>query len=204
MRRISLALLTVSAFAISSSAMAADLIIDTPAMPGVVEVASDWEGPFVGVFGGYASGELTSENALVDGTGISGWMLGVTAGVNFAITDGVIAGVVGDIAWNNIGMDEEDGDYTSGWNGSLRGRLGFDGGAFMPYLTAGLAVGRGEFDGIENTHLGWTVGAGLEVAVAQDLSLDLQYRYTDYADETYLVDAGATTHAVTIGLNWGF
>jgi opacity protein-like surface antigen len=32
----------------------------------------------------------------------------------------------------------------------------------------------------------------------------LQYRYTDYADETYLVDAGATTHAVTIGLNWGF
>ena len=203
MRRISIALLTVSALAISSSAMAADLIIDTPEMPGVVEVESDWEGPFVGVFGGYMAGELTSDTIAVDGIGISGWMLGVTAGANFAITDGVIAGVVADIAWNNVGADD-DTDYTSGWNGSLRGRLGFDGGAFLPYLTAGLAVARGEFGDIDNTHLGWTVGAGLEVAVAQDLSLDLQYRYTDYADETYLVDAGATSHAVTIGLNWGF
>ena len=202
MRRISLALLTASALVVSSSAMAADLIIDTPEMAGVVEVESDWEGPFVGVFGGYASGELTSDIGEVDGIGLSGWMLGVTAGANFALTEGVIIGVVGDIAWNDIGAD--DFDYTSGYNGSLRGRLGFDGGAFMPYLTAGLAFAGGEYDDINNTHLGWTVGAGLEVAVAQDLSLDLQYRYTDYAAEDYVFEAGATSHAVTIGLNWGF
>ena len=202
MRRISVALLTASALVVSSSAMAADLIIDTPEMAGVVEVESDWEGPFVGVFGGYASGELTSDIGEVDGIGLSGWMLGVTAGANFALTEGVIIGVVGDIAWNDIGAD--DFDYTSGYNGSLRGRLGFDGGAFMPYLTAGLAFAGGEYEDISNTHFGWTVGAGLEVAVAQDLSLDLQYRYTDYAAEDYVFEAGATSHAVTIGLNWGF
>lgn len=202
MRRISLALLTVSALAISSSAMAADLIIDAPVDAGVVEVESDWEGPFVGVFGGYTSGELTSDVGEVDGIGLSGWMLGVTAGANFALTEGVIIGVVGDVAWNNIGADEFE--YTSGYNGSLRGRLGFDGGAFMPYLTAGVAFAGGEYEDISNTHIGWTAGAGLEVAVAQDLSLDLQYRYTDYAEEDYVFEAGATSHAVTIGLNWGF
>lgn len=202
MRFLSIALLTASALVASSSAMAADLIIDTPATPGVVDVQSNWEGPFVGVFGGYAAGDLTSDVDGVDGIDLSGWMLGVTAGANFALTEGVIIGVVGDIAWNNVGAD--DFDYTSGYNGSLRGRLGFDAGAFMPYLTAGLAVAGGEFNDVKNTHFGWTVGAGVEIAVAQDLSLDLQYRYTDYAEESYSVDAGATTHAVTIGLNWGF
>ena len=130
-------------------------------------------------------------------------LLGVTAGVNFTLTDGIVAGVVGDIAWNNL--EDEAADYTSGWNGSIRGRLGFDGGAFLPYVTAGLAFANGEFGGDENTHLGWTAGAGVEFAVADNLSLDLQYRYTDYSEEEYVgLDAGATTHAVTLGLNWGF
>lgn len=199
MRNITLALLAGSALAFSSSVMAADLIIDAPVEAGIVEVSGNWDGAFIGAFGGFASGELTED---ADGVEISGWMLGLAAGANFTVGEGIVLGVVGDIAWNDIANDDDS--YTSGWNGSLRGRLGYDAGAFLPYLTAGLAVAGGEFGAIENTHFGWTAGAGVEIAVAQDLSLDLQYRYTDYSVETYAVDAGATTHAITVGLNWQF
>lgn len=202
MRQISIAVLAVSAIALSSAAMAADLIIETPVEPGVIDVSGNWDGAFIGVFGGYAAGELTSDETAVDGIELSGWMLGVTAGYNFTVTDGIVAGVVADIAWNDIGAD--DLDYTSGWNGSVRGRLGFDGGAFLPYLTAGVAFANGSFGDIENTHFGWTAGAGVEFAVAENISLDLQYRFTDYAAEAYVVEAGAFTHAVTAGINFGF
>ena len=53
------------------------------------------------------------------------------------------------------------------WMGSIRGRARFYGGAFMPYLTAGLAFAHGvretfgPDDGpFEATHVGYTVGAG--------------------------------------------
>lgn len=167
-------------------------------MPGIVDVAGAWDGAFVGVFTGYASGELTGDST----ADVSGWLLGVAAGYNFYLTDGLVAGVVGDIAWNDIG---DGGSFTSGWNGSLRGRLGFDAGALMPYLTAGLAFTHGDGGLTQNVHLGWTVGAGVEFAVADNMSLDLQYRYSDYAAENYSgSETGAYTHAVTVGLNFGF
>ena len=77
----------------------------------------------------------------------------------------------------------------------------------MPYLTAGLAFGGGYAvpPDVSNTHIGWTVGAGVEFAVTEDLSLDLQYRYTDLAPQNYDgPDIGFETHSVTAGLNWSF
>jgi outer membrane immunogenic protein len=200
LRNFAFALLATTALGFTSSAFAADLIIDTPAGPGVVDVSSTWSGPYVGVFVGYQSGELTSPSPFVNGIEISGYSIGVVAGADFAIADGIVAGVAADLAWNDVGALS----YTSGWNGSLRGRLGFDGGVFLPYVTAGLAFAGGEFGGIKNTHFGWTAGAGVEIALADKLSLDLQYRYTSYGEEMYMVDAGAFTHAVTAGLNLRF
>jgi outer membrane immunogenic protein len=60
------------------------------------------------------------------------------------------------------------------------------------------------------THVGWTVGAGLEVAVADNLSIDMLYRYSDYGEVGYggvtspPYDASFTTHQITAGLNFRF
>ena len=58
------------------------------------------------------------------------------------------------------------------------------------------------------THIGWTVGAGVEFAVADNISLDLLYRYTDYGSKDYDLTAttplSLTTHAVTAGVNFKF
>lgn len=197
MRKFSLALLAGTAL-LTTQAFAADLIIDTPVEPGVMEVSGSWDGAYIGVFGGYASGELT-DGASLD---IDGWLIGLAAGYDVYLADSIVGGLVADIAWNDINSDPAG--FSSDWNGSLRARLGYDAGAFLPYVTGGFAFASGDSGAFSNTHWGWTVGAGVEVAVSEELSLDLQYRYTDYAPETYAVDVGAVTHAVTVGLNWRF
>jgi outer membrane immunogenic protein len=207
-------------FALVSASHAADLIIEEPVEVGVVDVSGSWDGVYVGVFAGYGWG--TAEHspdvgeAIFDGDslGLSGWLLGVTAGANFAVADGIVAGVVGDIAWTDIGGYDsvQNTSVDIDWVASLRGRLGFDGGAFLPYLTAGLAVADAtiDYDGDadSNVHVGWTVGAGVEFAVAENASIDLLYRYSDYGSQTYEVvpdtDVSLSTHTVQVGLNWRF
>jgi len=190
----------VSALSMASAAQAADLIVNAPAAAGIVETSSSWDGAFIGVFGGGAWGDLTDDYS---GT-MSGWLLGVDAGVNVTVADGIVLGVVGDLAWSNV-IDEFD-DVQIDWMGSLRGRIGFDGGAFMPYLTAGAAfAGATDSADVSNTHIGWTVGAGLEVAVSDNASLDLQYRYSDFGAQDYAgSDVGFTTNTFTAGLHWRF
>jgi outer membrane immunogenic protein len=212
----------VAGVALVSSGYAADLIVDEPAaMPGVVESGS-WDGAYVGVFAGYGAGTVDD----IDEEGyfytddytqdIDGWLLGVTAGANFYLTDGIVAGIVGDIAWSDIsGISDWPVETTVDWLGSVRGKLGFDAGAFMPYLTAGLAFAHMNVDDQyydyqdDATHIGWTAGAGVAVAVSDNLSLDLLYRYSDYGSQDYDIyysdsSLGLTTHTVQLGLNWKF
>jgi outer membrane immunogenic protein len=202
MNRIALTLLAgVAALGFASSTFAADLIVEAPEAP-MVAASGSWDGPFIGGFIGYASGEETDD---FSGDSISGWLLGVDAGVNFTLTEGIVAGVVGDIAWTN--MEDEFSEVFIDWSGSIRGRVGFDGGAFMPYLTAGLAFGSGYAapPDVSNTHFGWTAGAGVEFAATEDLSVNLEYRYTDLGPENYSgPDIGFAYHQVTAGLHWNF
>ena len=212
----------VSALALASAAQAADLIISEPVV-GVVESTGNWDGMFIGVFGGYGWGTATADLPALfptsgDGTlDLAGWLVGIDAGANFYLSDGIVAGIVGDIAWSDISGEDAAGAGAPttadiDWVGSVRGRIGFDGGAFMPYLTGGLAVaGATVNDGVAdtNTHIGWTVGAGVEVAATEELSIDLQYRYSDYGSQDYtlaagVVGVGLTTHQVTAGLHWNF
>lgn len=142
----------------------------------------------------------------------------MNAGFNVTVSEAIVAGIVGDIAWSNMSGDLADnGTYDVNWIGSVRGRLGFDGGAFLPYVTAGVAFANATATDNSitpaaddsQTHIGWTVGAGVEFAVADNVSLDLLYRYTDYGSKDYDFGAGAvplslTSHAVTAGVNFKF
>ena len=194
-------------------------------MPGVVDVGGNWEGVYVGIFAGAASAMLSENDSTVlssDGeVGVSGGLIGVAAGANFYLSNSIVGGVVGDIAWANVSGEGDYSPFTPeanvNWLGSLRGKLGFDGGAILPYLTAGLAFANAEVTNYDiseaafsdsNTHIGWTVGAGVEIAATEDLSIDVLYRYSDYGAKEYEVygttDAGLSGHQITAGLNWKF
>lgn len=200
----------IASFGLASATYAADLIIDTPDEPGIIEATGDWDGAYIGIFGGYAGGTAT----LPVDFDLNGWLLGVNAGANFTLTDGIVAGIVGDLAWSNITDDEvfvPPGAFDVNWAGSVRGRIGFDGGALLPYVTAGLAFANATLtagDGSEvgtNTHIGWAAGVGVEFKATEELSVDLAYRYSDYGAQAYGVsDFEFNTHQVTAGLNWRF
>ncbi len=223
MNRFVFALLAgVSSLAMAASANAADLIIEEPMMPGIVEAAGgDWEGVYLGVFGGYTWGTFSDETSEFDieddEINVDGFHLGVTAGANFYLTDGIVAGIVGDIAWSNQTgtedyFDDEVIEATINWFGSVRGKLGFDAGSFMPYVTAGLGFANGsiawEDEGDSQTHIGWTAGIGVDIAATEDMSINLEYRYADYGSKEYdIVDpteVGLTDHIFSVGLNWKF
>lgn len=223
MKRITIALLaTVASAGLMSSAYAADLIIEEPIAYEPIAVSGSWDGPFIGIFAGggwgFADHVADPPNNDLD---LSGWLLGVNAGVNFTLGNGIVAGIVGDIAWADIGGEDTfafDTTHDIDWQGSVRGRLGFDGGAFMPYLTGGLAFAHAtrttsfnDPNEADATHIGWTVGAGVEFAVTDDVSVDLLYRYSDLGEQTYEWSNGGTdptigltTHTLTVGLNWSF
>ncbi len=66
----------------------------------------------------------------------------------------------------------------------MRGRLGYAADRFMPYITGGLAVGDIQasvpgFAGANTTNAGWTVGGGIEFAIAGHWTAKAEYLYVD-------------------------
>lgn len=221
MNRFSLSLLAGAAvLSMASAASAADLLIQQPSMPGFVDMGGSggWDGAYIGGFVGYGWGTATDDAPLdllsASELDLSGWTAGVTLGANFTVAPSFVLGAAGDLAWAGIGGYDSgsSADVDINWTGSLRGRAGFDAGAFMPYLTAGLAfAGATASDGPNDStqmHFGWTAGAGVEVAATEQISLDLQYRFSDYGKATYDLspdaELGLTTHAITAGVNFKF
>ena len=168
----------------------------------------DWDRFYGGVFIGYGFGDVVITNdvpiAFFDQTlNINGALAGLTLGKNFRVDDSLVFGVEGDIAWADMSGSAEDlvtGDgtlYASARISSiatLRGRVGIpmgEGDEVLPFLTGGIAAGhmevsaRGE-DSADPlaTASGWTygftVGGGLEIAVAEDVTLKAEYLYTDF------------------------
>lgn len=213
----------------AGSVYAADLIIEEPVYVEPVVTGGNWDGLYVGVFGGAAWGLADHTNSGFDEDGadadLSGWLLGVKAGANFTLSGNIVVGVVGDVAWSDISGTYADapviGDSTNtiNWQGSLRGIVGLDAGTFMPYLTAGLAVANATHEveffepelSVDATHVGYTVGAGVEMAVADNISLNVEYRYSDFGSQEYDHESmfdppefDLSTHAITAGVNFRF
>lgn len=111
------------------------------------------------------------------------------------------------------------------WFGTVRGRIGYAMDRTLVYATGGLAYGRTrvhyEFDGPgdifdyrENgseMHLGYAVGAGVEQALTDTLSVKLEYLYTDlgkkeigFTDAVHRDTVRYDAHAVRVGLNVRF
>ncbi len=168
--------------------------------------APHWDGFYIGGFAGYFGGTLSYESqddVYVD-YAFPGWLLGVNAGYDATLENGVVVGVVADISASNAQLVDPN-NISLPWSASLRGRVGKDFGSYLPYLTAGLAAASYDAGGNVLPMLGWTAGAGFELAITDSLSLDTQYRFTDfgYAD-TGIYQDYVSGHHLSAGLNWRF
>ena len=196
-----------------ASVQAAD-IQQRPAVvkaPPIVAPVFTWTGPYVGLTGGYGWGESRSFD-------VDGALLGVTAGYNWQMNQ-VVFGVEGDISWSDISGSGPCGAGTrctvdNNWLGTVRGRLGWAAGQFMPYVTGGLAFGdidvrrTGGFGSASSTEVGWTLGAGVEAALWGPVSAKIEYLFVDLGGPSVPGPGGGSadfqTSIIRAGLNYRF
>jgi outer membrane immunogenic protein len=234
MRRLfglSLSLLGMGLFA--HAAGAADLRPAYKAPPAPVVAAFNWSGFYAGIHGGWATGDadlsVIGASASAD---IDGGFFGGQIGWNWQAPGSPwVWGVEVDSAWADIGDSasatfggvlftaSSDLDYF----GTARLRVGYAWDRVLWYVTGGLAWAHNEisfgatapigFIGVssDNTHVGWTVGGGVEWAFADPWSVKLEYLFIDLGDEAYFggagaggFDADAQIHTFKIGLNYRF
>lgn len=200
---------------LAGAANAADLIIDDVAVAPAA-ATSNWDGFYIGIFGGYSSGTLTTtDNKVISPyeEDYDGYMLGVQAGYNFHLTDDVIGGFAADIAYN--GAETEDPSYVTsfGFSGSATARLGLDLGPIMPYALAGISFASAEiadYPGVteSNLHIGYTAGVGVAAMVTDSVSINAEYRYTNFGTQIYDLTNVTTgefaDHSIRGGLNLHF
>ncbi len=148
-----------------------------------------WRGFYLGINGGGGWGRSHWDG--VNPFDVSGGLIGGTIGYNWQFGPTVI-GVEGDIGWSGI-----EGSTTilcppgcatrNHWLATARGRLGYAFDRFLPYLTAGLALGDIQatvpgFPAGSVTSAGWTAGAGIEVGIVSNVSVKAEYLYVDLGD----------------------
>jgi outer membrane immunogenic protein len=188
---------------VSVSAQAADF----------VEPVDDWSGLYLGGHAGYVFGDVDAEG---DDADIEGFLGGALIGYNIQ-SDSLVFGIEADIGFGDVdGEDFNSADlsYDLKSNAHLRGRLGIDMDMVMPFIAAGLAVGKfevteqGASSGDDKTLWGFTVGGGVDLALGESLVIRAEYLYDDYGSKTFDVysgvDVGFDTHTIRAAVIWQF
>jgi outer membrane immunogenic protein len=193
---------------------AADAVYSDAPIAAPVDLPSvyTWSGPYAGGFVGYNFADFDQTGgASFDGEGIVG---GVYAGYNLQ-TEQFVYGIEGDVGAADLsagGFNVATGtpigaDSTA--FGSLRARVGIAYDPILLFATGGLAVANNELslNGVEdsNTHFGYTVGAGVEAALTDNLTSRVEYRYSDFESQDYslgnvTVSSGYDEHSIRAGL----
>jgi outer membrane immunogenic protein len=167
--------------------------------------AVNWTGVYLGVNGGFTFGGsdwADSVTATSSGSfGTSGFVFGGTLGANYQ-AGSLVFGVEADGDWTD---SSGFGTFTATslcaggcltkntWLATARGRAGYVFDRFLVYGTAGAAFGnvKANFsnDPVSSAaKTGWTVGAGVEVAVAPHWSAKAEYLFVDLSNGSCTTD----------------
>lgn len=219
-------------------------------MPEPVPAHRDWGGFYVGGHVGFAWGSFNPTEvdpllgALIDEElehDPSGGVFGAHVGYNFQRTNWVF-GIEADIAGSNVEGDltydfviapgdlfTDSQTFELNYMATIRGRIGYDIGGTLLFLTGGWAVADidttftatnvgpgplldGTIAGSDSvTHGGWVIGGGFDTWLREGLSLRVEYLYADFGEEVHTPVAGfpgepfdLDLHIVRAGLNYHF
>lgn len=232
-------LVLLSTVAAPAAASAADLYRAQAAPPPAayvppVTAPNLWAGFYVGLNGGYASG---NGGDVIDYNGGADYLTraqpkggfgGGQIGYNFQ-SGSFVYGVESDFQGASIGSSaaglsaNNNTAFTSreniDWFGTVRGRLGWAFGPALLYGTGGFAYGNvnqravlgNDILGNNSTQTGYTVGGGIEYKFTPNWSVKAEYQYIDLGNEKLTDNLGAVAgpldnslQTVRAGLNYRF
>jgi len=213
---------------LAEPALAADLPLKAPALKAVY----DWTGFYVGGHFGYGGGSLgpdthpLPEQGVIFPHSVTGLTGGYQMGYNRELANGVVIGVEADSTFTShldgpalMRIPPTAFNTTLDYIGTVRGRIGYAFGTFMPYVTGGFAWGHTDADIndgsgaiIGHYQSGWTAGLGLEFAVSGNWGAKLEYDYVDLSRRFYdlsgfglpNVNVDPRIQLAKIGLNYHF
>jgi len=169
---------------------------------GEVPTVTDFSGEASQTSGGFIGGAQIGYNFQAG----EGWVIGAEADIDASNIKGetsISGSSLGDLTGSASAAIRSKLDYL----GTVRARVGMPigDGRFMPYVTGGLAYGRVKsaatlgIDGgssldsftesVSKTRTGWTLGAGAEYAITDNVSFKTEYLYVDLGRHTLLDDS---------------
>lgn len=199
MKRLALAGMALTAAAAATApALAADLPqAPAPAYDAVPapQQSIDWSGLYIGGNLGWAFGHFDNKAGAttdlgVNANGIGG---GLYSGYNFQVTPNVVVGAEADFTLTDLEKSRSSGGVTltskSDWNSNIRGRVGYAFDRYMVYGAGGLAIAdlevSGNGDSDAKTALGWSLGAGGEALITNNVTARLDYTYQDFGEKDF-------------------
>jgi outer membrane immunogenic protein len=155
-----------------------------------------------------------------------GWLFGGQLGYNWVGSSGLLIGGEISGSWANI----KGSYYAPGisaettWDaiGIAQAKLGWANDRIALYVSGGGALGHSDtsfstpigYMKFDDTHGGWTVGAGADVMVWKDVSLGLSYNYIDFGSSSgygmgirgtsFNYNADSDMHLIKLNLNYHF
>jgi high affinity Mn2+ porin len=221
-------LVSLSLLALGGRAIAADMPLKAP----VLNTVYSWTGFYLGGHVGYGGGNFGPGTNPLPAQGVffphsvTGLIGGYQAGYVRQLSNHVVLGIEADASFPSPldapALTPAPFNTTLDYVGTLRGRIGYAFGTWLPYATGGFAWGHSHVninDGGGSIisspgqyQTGWTAGAGVEFAVSGNWSVKVEYDYIDLTRRMYDLSAfglpGVTVdpkiHLVKLGLNYRF
>jgi outer membrane immunogenic protein len=198
------------------AAAAADMSRPFPARPlppsPIYNFAYNWSGLYAGINGGFGWGS-SNWNGIPASFDVNGGMFGGQLGYNWQFGS-LVTGIEGDADWTDLrgsttvfgcpggGPCATKNDFLM----TARGRIGYAADRWMPYFTGGFAAGNIRatnpgFAGIDQTNGGWTIGGGLEGALAGNWTARGEYLYVNLGNAGCAPNCGFPANNVSFTTN---
>jgi outer membrane immunogenic protein len=208
------------------TALAVGLATTCAALMSASALAGDgmWSGVYVGAVGGYASDTMDIVGAPPPAgpptQDLEGGLLGATIGINWDTGGPLVIGLEADLSAAHMSDTKRDGNYlvesgTISSLGTLRARLGWKMGDFLPFITGGYmwdeveqtfscpddaavpfgfcrpvgAGGSGKPGGFNlastETQSGWIYGLGVEYRINGNWSVKIEDLFGEFDEQDY-------------------
>ena len=184
--------------------------------PALAQDADRFNGPFIG---GQLGWQQDRQTLTIDGArasnNASGLGYGGQVGYDFRLGGSAVLGLEGAVTGRTGSTDFEDFDLRQGRTFSATARLGYmvDDNSLL-YARGGWANARFTVDDgadrVSESRDGFTIGAGYERYLTNNVSARIEYNYSDFGSDN-LSDVFETNasiayrrHAITAGVNFRF